>query len=298
MFIHEWRDGVKKIVISLPLPVMPIAQPLIQKLQELATNTQLEFKGLNPEEDEPLPIRGDDMPELVVTHHVSIMKNRDAMVSSGSYEAPKGVLPEMRDDLQEKGFVDPTGCFIPMCFVPLVLIYDRSIKPAPSSWEDLLEKRWQGRIGSASTSTFIKLLNVNLKSLFGERVDQLNQLFDSMDLKGLPIKVNLAVGDGDLDVGIAPLPFARASRTGDISMCWPKEGAFCAIHVMIFKKDAHEDAIKIGRYLLSDEAQQLMSAPGLIPVNPNVPLPEEAVENRLNFYWKGWDWFIERLNGI
>jgi len=277
---------------------MPIAQPLIQKLRELATDTQLEFKGLNPGEDEPLPLEGDDIPELVVTHHVSIMKNRDAMASSGSYKAPERVLPEMRDDLQEKGFVDPTGCFIPMCFAPLVLIYDKSMKPVPSSWADLLAKRWQGRIGSASTSTFIKLLKVNLKSLFGERVDQLEQLFDSMDLKGLPIKVNLAVGDGDLDVGIAPLPFARASRTGNISMCWPEEGAFCALHVMIYKKDAHEDAIKIGRYLLSDEAQQLMSALGFIPVNPNVPLPEEAVENKLNFYWKGWDWFIERSNNI
>jgi ABC-type Fe3+ transport system substrate-binding protein len=277
---------------------MPIAQPLIQKLRELATDTQLEFKGLNPGEDEPLPLEGDDIPELVVTHHVSIMKNRDAMASSGSYKAPEGVLPEMRDDLQEKGFVDPTGCFIPMCFVPLVLIYDKSIKPAPSSWADLLAKRWQGRIGSASTSTFTKLLKVNLKSLIGENVDQLGRLFDNVDLKGLPIKINLAVGDGDLDVGIAPLPFARASRTGNISMCWPKEGAFCALHVMIYKKDAHEDAIKIGRYLLSDEAQQLMSTPGLIPVSPNVSLPEEAIENKLNFYWKGWDWFIERSNNI
>jgi len=287
---------MKKIVISLPLPVMPIAKPLIQKLRELATDTQLEFKGLNPEEDEPLPLEQDDIPELVVTHHVSIIKNRDAMVSSGSYKAPEGVLPEMRDDLQEKGFVDPTGCFIPMCFVPLVLIYDKSIKPAPSSWADLLEKRWQGRTGSASTSTFTKLLKVNLKSLIGERMDQLGQLFDSMDLKGLPINANLAVGDGDLDVGIVPLPFARTSRAGNISMCWPKEGAFCAPHVMIYKKDAHEDAIKIGRYLLSDEVQRLMSVPGLIPVSPNVPLPEEAMENKLNFYWKGWDWFIKRLS--
>jgi ABC-type Fe3+ transport system substrate-binding protein len=289
---------MKKIVISLPLPVMPVAQSLTQKLEELATDTRLEFKGLDPGEDEPLPLEGDDIPELVVTHHVSIIKHRDAMVSSGAYGAFEGALPRMRDDLREKGFVDPSGCFVPMCFVPIVLIYDKSIEAPPSSWADLLEKRWQGRIGSASTSTFAKLLKANLEGLVEGQAEQLEQLFASMDLKGLPIRVNLAVGEGELDVGIAPLPFARASRTGNVSMCWPEEGAICVPHVLIYKKGAHKDAIKIGRYLLSDEAQRLIAAPGLIPVSPNVPLPEEVVENKLNFYWQGWDWFIERLNSI
>jgi ABC-type Fe3+ transport system substrate-binding protein len=283
---------MKKIAISLP---MPIVRPLTPKLQELATDTQLEFRGLHQEEDDPLPLKGDDIPELIATHQISIMKNRDAMISSGSYEALEGVLPEMRDDLKERGFIDPSGYFIPMCFVPIVLIYNRFIEPPPSTWMDLLEKQWEGGIGAAIPGMVRRLLKANLKSLFGEKVDPLG---DNMDFNGLPVDVNLAVDDGTLDVGILPLPFARSSRKENVSMCWPEEGAFCVPHVLIYKKGAHKDAIKIGRYLLSNKVQQFVSRSGLIPVNPNVLLPEEAIENKLNFYWKGWDWFIERLNSV
>jgi ABC-type Fe3+ transport system substrate-binding protein len=233
------------------------------------------------------------MPELTATHQIPNMRNRDRIISSGSYTALKDVLPEMREDLKEKGLDDASGYFTPLCFGPLLLIYNKSVKSPPSSWEDLLDERWQGRIMAADSNVQFNLLKANLRPIIGERT---GPFLDNLVYHGNPVNVNYEVDAGNVAIGITALPFARSSRKGNISLCWPREGAFCIPHILIFKKRAHKDAMEVGRYLLSDEVQGLISGTGLIPVNPNVPLPEQVIENDLNLYWMGWDQFVKALN--
>jgi ABC-type Fe3+ transport system substrate-binding protein len=245
------------------------------------------------DEGDPLPLQGKNIPELAATHHTSNLKNRDRIAASGSYETLKSVFPEIREDLQIMGLDESSGYFTPYLFGPLLPIYNNSVKSPPSSWQDLLDERWQGKIVVADSNVHFNLLKANLRPIVRERLEP---FLDSLVYRGNPVNVNYEVDAGNMDIGITALPFAKSSRKGNVSFCWPQEGAFCIPQVLIFKKGVHKDAMAVGRYLLSDKVQRLASGAGLIPVNPNVPLPEQVVENSLNLYWMGWDQFVQALN--
>lgn len=286
---------MKHILLDLPMPLVRLVMPGIRGLLTetgIITTKRTSHSSISHEGD-PLPLQGENIPELAETHQIPDLRNRDRIASSGSYETLKGVLPEMRKDLKAKGLDEPGGYFTPMLFGPMLLIYNNSVSPPPSSWEDLLDERWQGRIMAADSNVQFNLLQANLRPIIGERT---GPFLDSLVYHGNPVNVNYEVDAGNVDIGIAVLPFARSSRKGNISFCWPREGAFCIPHVLIFKREAHKDALEVGRYLLSDKVQGLVSGAGLIPVNPNVPLPEQVVENGLNLSWMGWDQFVKALN--
>lgn len=286
---------MKHILLDLPLPLVRLVMPGIQGLvteTKIITIKKASHRS-RFHKDDPLPLQGENVPELAVIHQIPTIRSRDRIASSGSYAALKSILPEMREDLKGKGLDDPSGYFTPLCFGPLLLIYNNSIEYPPSSWEDLLDERWQGRIMAADSNVHFNLLKANLRRIMGKRT---GPFLDSLVYHGNPVNVNYEVDAGDMVIGITALPFARSSRKGNISFCWPEEGAFCIPHVLIFKKGAHKDAIEVGKYLLSDEVQGLISGAGLIPVSPNVPLPEPVIENKLNLYWMGWDQFVKALN--
>jgi ABC-type Fe3+ transport system, periplasmic component len=184
-------------------------------------------RRIQQKEQESHPLKEKEIPDLTITHQLSIMRSRELMASSGHYETLEGLLPEMRSDLKVRGFDEPTGYFKPMCFVPIVIIHNRLVDTPPVSWEDLLDRWWKGKIGASSPDILRKLVTFYARRLFGKEADQLtsNVVFD-----GLPIDVNLKVDDGRLDVGIVPLPFSRSSRNRNVSICWPREGAFSLPH--------------------------------------------------------------------
>ncbi len=280
-----------KIDIGLPLSVARVLTP---KIQEIAEGMEIDVRRIQEEEQNPLPVKQEDIPDLIITHQLSVMKNRDSMISSGHYKAPGKLLPEMRPDLKEIGFDEPTGYFTPICLVPVVIIYNRLIDNPPLSWQDLTDQRWKGRIGASSPEILRKLLRFFVKALLGKEAESLisNVVFD-----GMPVDQNLKVDEEALCTAIVPLPFTRASRNKNVTMRWPKEGAVCLPQVLIHKKGSLKQTLKISEYLLSDDVQRFISETGMmIPVNPDVSLPNEVKENNLNIFWKGWDWFIEGIN--
>lgn len=286
---------MKQIVLDLP---MPLARSVMGEVQSLLTETETVSahggcQTTRFDEGDPLPLVGDNIPELAVTHHTSNLKNRDRFAASGLYETMIDCLPEMREDLRTLKLDENGGCLIPYLIGPLLPIYNKSIESPPTSWEDLLDERWQGRITIADSNVHFNLLRANLGPIFGKKLEP---FLDSLVYQGNPVNVNYEVDAGNADIGITALPFARSSRKGNISLCWPLEGALCIQQVLIIKKDAHKDALKVAKFLLSEKVQRLASDAGLIPVNPNVPLPDTVVESDLNLYWMGWDRFVQALN--
>lgn len=280
-----------KIDVGLP---MSIARMLTPKIQEIAVGMEINVRRIQEEEQKPLPEKQENISDLIITHQLSVMKNRDSMISSGHYETPGKMLPEMRPDLKEIGFVEPTGYFTTICLVPVVIIYNRLIINPPLSWHDLTDQRWKGRIGASSPEILRKLLKFYAKALLGKDAEKLisNVVFD-----GMPVDQNLKVDEGSLDTAIVPLPFTRASRNKNVTMCWPEEGAVCLPQVLIHKKGSLKQTLKISKYLLSENVQRFISETGMmIPVNPDAGPPPEVEKNNLNIFWKGWDWFIEGIN--
>lgn len=277
------------------LPVS-VSRMLIMKIQEIVPEDIISVRRIQEEEVEPLSTNISEIPDLTTTHQISIIKNRDAMAASGHYMPLKGLVPDMRGDVAAKGFVDPTGFFTPICVVPVVIIYNRHISNPPSSWHDLLDPQWKGRINAPSPVILQKLIKFYAGSLLGEKAET---LFNSIVLDGLPIDVNKKVNKGTFDIGIISLPFSRASRDQNVTLCWPKEGAFALPQILIQKNGACKEALTVSNYLLSDDAQKFISDVGvMIPVNPGISLPREVEENNMSLYWKGWDWFISGINGV
>ena len=283
---------MRNIDVEIPLP---IARAVLPKIKELAVGMEVTVRKLQQEEHDPLSTEAGDIPELILTHQLSILKNRDAMVTSGEYEPPGERLPRMRADLQQLGFDEPSGCFKVMCLVPILLVYNRELSNPPESWADLIDTRWRSRIGAASLDMLRKVMRLYAEGLFGNDAER---LLANVIYNGVHIDVNLAVDDGELDIGIIPLPFARASRKKNVCIRWPNEGALCLPQVIIHKKGIRDDTLNISQYLLSDDVQRYISEVGIIPVNSNAPLPRELVENQLNLFWKGWDWFIAGINQV
>ncbi len=283
----------KRIEIGLPVSVARVLTPRIEKL---VPDYEVIPARLQQEEQPPLPQEVEHIPDLVSTHQLSIMRNRDAMIASGHYTCLRGLLPEMRPDVQRLGFDDPTGCFHIVCVVPIVLVYGRSVQNPPSAWADLLDERWRGRVGGSSLDVFRKLISFYANSLFGGDAER---FMANLVLDGIPIDTNLHVDRGELDVGVMPLPFTQGARDKNIVVRWPQDGALCIPQVLIHKKGSFEETRQISEYLLSDQVQRYISETGhMIPVNPNVPLPPLVQENDLNLYWKGWDWFLEGLDPL
>lgn len=284
---------MEKIDIGMPVSV---SRMLVQTIQSLVPPDLISVRRIQEEEVEPLSTNVDEIPDLITTHQISIIKHRDLMASSGHYGSLTGIVPDMRPDIASKGFVDPTGLFTTVCVVPLVIIYNRHMHNPPGSWHDLLEPRFRGRITAPSPVILQKLMKFYATSLLGNKAET---LFEGMVLDGLPVDVNKKVNEGVFDIGIVSLPFARASRDQNVSLCWPQEGAFVLPQVMMVKENACNEAYTVSSYLLSEQAQRYISDVGvMIPVNPHVPLPHEVEEHSISLYWHGWDWFISGLNAV
>lgn len=233
-------------IIDVGLPVS-VSRMLVQKIQTMVPKEIVSVRRIQETEVDPLSTIKDEIPDLTTTHQISIMKNRDQMASSGHYTSQKELVPGMREDVAAKGFIDSSGLFTLVCVVPVVIIYNRQIDNPPSSWQDLLDPRWIGRINAPSPIILQKLMKFYAESLLGEKAET---LFKSIVLDGLPIDVNKKVNEGIFDIGIVSLPFSRASRDQNVTLCWPKEGAFALPQVLIQKDGASKEALmvsKIGR---------------------------------------------------
>lgn len=281
--------------IDIGLPIS-VARMILQRVQGMVPPDSLIIRRVQQKEQEPHSTIEVEIPDMTATHQISVMKDRDRMMASGYYESPAGVLPPMRRDVADLGLADQDGLFTPLCFVPLVIIYNHGIDNPPGSWLDLCNPRWKGRISVPSPDILQKLMKFYATDLLGSKAEV---LFSHVSADGLPVDVNQKVDDGSADIGIVSLPFSRSSRKGNISLCWPEEGALLLPEVLIHKKGAGEDVLKVSEYLLSLDVQRYFSDVGvMIPVHPDAPMPSEALEHSMNFYWKGWDWFIAGINEV
>jgi len=282
-----------KIDIGLPISV---ARMIIQRIQGMVPPDSLIIRRVQQKEQEPHSCIETEIPEITATHQISIMKDRNRMMASGYYESCSKVLPQMRKDVAQRGLDDSDGLFTPVCFVPLVIIYNRTIDHPPRSWQDLCDSRWRGKIAVPSPDILQKLVKFYAKDLLGSKAEG---LFSNVVFEGLPVDVNQKVDDGSFDIGVVSLPFSRSSRRGNISLCWPEEGALLLPEVLIHKRGAGGDLLKVSEYLLSLDVQHYFSDIGvMVPVHPDAPLPFEVTEHAMNFYWKGWDWFIAGINEV
>jgi ABC-type Fe3+ transport system substrate-binding protein len=204
---------------------------------------------------------------------------------------------QINADLAGLGLRDPGGHFTMVGIVPAVFLINEQLlngEPAPRSWEELLEPRFENRI-SLPVGDF-DLFNgilLNLYRRFGD--DGVRALSRNMLASLHPSQTVGRFSTRQAQqpaVSIIPYFFSKMTlKTTVIRTAWPTDGAIICPIFMLVKRSALPAVQPVADAFLSREVGEVLAHRGLFPVlHPEVDnrLPAEA-----RFQWLGWD-FIEQ----
>ena len=233
----------------------------------------------------------EEVPDIIVTIRPEILWEKNYLIESGFFDSQYRY--KVANFIESKGFLDEKWIVKPVFIMPLIIFYNKSVQNPPESWESLMEARFKGKILCTNENTPpASLFRQFYTHHFGDEGKDF--VDNSVNYRGLPIDVNIAVGKGEYDIGIMPISFAKFSRDNSADFCWPPEGALPLMQVMIMKKDCCDDSKKAADFLISEKVQQVFSqSAGFIPVIPDVAPPKEFIKNNMKLLWKGWDSFID-----
>jgi hypothetical protein len=233
----------------------------------------------------------EEVPDIIVTIRPEILWEKNYLADSGFFDGQYKY--KVDSFIESKGFLDEGWIFKPVFIMPLIIFYNTSVQNSPESWQSLMEARFKGKILCTNENTPPACLFRQFYAYhFGDKGKDF--VDNSVNYRGLPIDVNIAVGKGEYDIGIMPISFAKFSRDNSTAFCWPSEGALPLMQMMIMKKGCSDDSRKVADFLISEKVQQVFSkSAGFIPVIPDVAPPEEFIKNNMNLLWNGWEAFVD-----
>lgn len=183
-----------------------------------------------------------------------------------------------------------TPTFAPHIYSPQVLIYNPERVPSPpTTFTDLLDPKYSGKIGFPDTNFFYAMLGASLYASGGsndmekakELMVKLNankmRLYPTTDSVGPPFKT------GELDVGIMWLARVIMWQNAGIPVkaSFPKEGCILYVTGMVVPKNApnKEGAFKYLNAMLEPGAQRgFAQHMGYLPTVQNAPLSGKVAE--------------------
>ncbi len=189
---------------------------------------------------------------------------------------------------------DPRGCYGMIGVVPAVMMVNLNELnglPMPTSWEDILEPRFEQRVSlPVGDFDLFNALLVSIYDRFGDSgVKAMGRSMLSAMHPAEMVKSGTNRKPEKPAVTIMPYFFTRmAERTKTMEAVWPKDGAIVSPIFMLAKKESAESLKSLLAFLKGKEVGEILSHRGLFPsTNPDVvnPLPEFAA-----FSWVGWDW--------
>lgn len=198
--------------------------------------------------------------------------------------------------LQDRGFVDPRGCFQVFGIVSFVPFYNPVYTKAadlPRTWSDLLHRKWKGRIMMPGKEHIApRLVRAVLKY---ENPERARAVDENIICGGVPPNVIEAVKSGHVSLGVTNITFGKISEGLQTKMIWPEDGLLCMPQIIVWEKNIDERMMKLGDFLLSPEVQRLLSQQAFFPAAPGAEYPEIFKTNRVELKWPGWDNFREAL---
>ncbi|MEN6391336.1 MAG: ABC transporter substrate-binding protein [Syntrophomonas sp.] len=236
----------------------------------------------------------EDIPDLVLGH-----VNYFAGLSDEYVKEHFRTLPgrfDLRPELSKAGFTDQLGYFHPFVVVPFAIFYNPDVleeKELPRVWEDLLDKRWRGRIAMPDEYHMAPRMIRSLVS--ADYPEGCSDFRENLVYLGAPINVVNAVDEGRCPLGITNISFARISHHKNIQLMWPGDGMYCMPLVMVWNKDADERLLEIGDFLLSRQVQEYLALQTFVPVSPEVAIPALLNEHGLNLRWRSWEDYLQAV---
>ncbi len=180
--------------------------------------------------------------------------------------------------------------YAPHIWSPQVLIYDPDrVKSPPSSFADLIDPRYKGRVGFPDLNNFYITMAASLyasgnttdfdkaKALMEKVNANGAHLYPSTDSAGPPFKT------GEIDIGVMWLARVNMWQNAGIPVkaAFPKEGCILYISGMGIPKNApnKQGAFAYLNAMLEPSAQQAFAAKmGYLPTVDNAPLTGKVAE--------------------
>lgn len=209
------------------------------------------------------------------------------------------------------------GYFTPANVMDVVLVYNKRLvspEDAPTTWDDLLNPRWKGRIAFTDATQAPPALVATCGLLQIHDYDW--SLFDALKKNGLLLTASFSeVGDrvtaGEALVGIMPHAGAlnqinAAKKKGvesPLAIIWPTQGVIPLIRpiAIIDKQNRSEEQTRLTEefvdFVLSPEAQKIANKYGMITVRRDVGLPQH-VPAKPTMLQLDWDWIYQYQSEI
>lgn len=187
------------------------------------------------------------------------------------------VLGEIDD-----AFLDPNGYNAPSDAFTMVILYNKNLvdeADAPTSWEDLTDPKWKGKVRFAnpesSSSSYAALVNW---LLIGDW-DLVEGLAENMIIDDSSSAPFTAVGQGEAEVAVAYEEGAyRWLESGEVEIVYPEDGVVVLPGGLFQIADGPnpDNAKAFADFVLSAEQQQALvdNFPGRRPTNVEVELPD------------------------
>lgn len=206
----------------------------------------------------------------------------------------KGNLNNTYEGLDLK---DPKGFYnIYSSFPYVILVDERKFKdrPIPSSWEEILDEKYENSIVVGHTEEDInEIVLLYIYRNFGEK-----------GIRALARNIIRPMGNVEMAryaaenqksenaIYIIPYFFAKASPKKDyLKIVWPKEGGFlCPLYIMV-KKERKNCLDELIDYLYSEELGQELANKYFPHINENVA---NKIPNEGKLQWLGWDFIHEK----
>jgi iron(III) transport system substrate-binding protein len=162
------------------------------------------------------------------------------------------------------------------------------VKTRPSSWKDLTDPQFKGKVGVASPfysgAAFSTLgTQVNLPGFGWEFYRKLKENAVIVEQSNGTVAKKLATGEFSV-VSVVDFMVREAKAAGSpVDHIWPKEGAILVPTPVGILKGAKnpEGARAFLRYLYSPEGQRLFAQQGYVPVLPGIEGPKGVPSEKL-----------------
>jgi ABC-type Fe3+ transport system substrate-binding protein len=233
-----------------------------------------------------------ELPALTVSAYPQIALNAMKLSAENRLAALAEDLPPLRKEFSALGLTPPVKELRLVGVVPGMLAAGAAFSGKLEDWGDMCAPDFPGPIGCPPEDTPMPYL---VEKIFRGRVgDAVEQLLNKLDTSSNPIDINKRLGLGELTAALIIPAFARTFRDGPARMVWPTGGALAVPLMACLAAEAPPAAHEVLAYFLSDDFQRNVASNGVFaPVRPDIPGFEELEANRWNFFWPGWELFLD-----
>ncbi len=216
---------------------------------------------------------------------------------------PIGEILPIREEIKRAGVEDPFHLYYPLAILPHFIVCNSEVQgsePAPSSLEELLDSRWEGKvfIGNTELPSGQAVLFA-MWYLFGD--EGLETCVRNWRQKSAPSAVRHGLIKGEFPIGILPGVFSGPGPKDRIFAVRPKEGMpvlpsyAAAVRSGNFDHQDDEDTMN---FLKASAASQeyhefYKDMAHAVVSDPSVPLPANAEEGD-KYIFPPWEWILKK----